>query len=105
LPKPDASGPNQGDHPLALRAEVEYTNTFHERVLIVAVEQVSIPRLDDEEWFTVERLGGIFTAWHVTLRVGYQEKLNVPAALNLCRKQACSRSLWTSSTPSTSCRG
>ena len=52
--------------PLALRAEVEYTNTFHERVLIVSVDQVSIPRVDDEERFTVERLGGLFTVWHVT---------------------------------------
>jgi KUP system potassium uptake protein len=78
--------PTKETTPLALRAEVEYTNTFHERVLIVAVEQVSIPRVDDEERFTVERIGGLFTAWHVTLRIGYHEKLNVPAALTLCRK-------------------
>ncbi|HEX3264981.1 MAG TPA: KUP/HAK/KT family potassium transporter [Candidatus Limnocylindrales bacterium] len=73
--------------PLALRAEVEYTNTFHERVLIASVDQVSLPQVEDHERFTVERLGGPFTVWHVTVRVGYQEKLNVPAALKLCRRQ------------------
>ena len=73
--------------PLALRAEVEYTNTFHERVLIASVDQVSLPQVEDHERFTVVRLGGPFTIWHVTVRVGYQEKLNVPAALKLCRRQ------------------
>ena len=79
--------PSKETTPLALRAEVEYTNTFHERVLIASVDQVSIPQVDDDERFAVERLGGLFTVWHVTLRVGYQEKLNVPAALRLCRRQ------------------
>ena len=79
--------PSKETTPLALRAEVEYTNTFHERVLLVSVDQVSVPQVDDNERFTVEKLGGRFTVWHVTIRVGYQEKMNVPAALRLCRKQ------------------
>jgi KUP system potassium uptake protein len=79
--------PSKQTTPLALRAEVEYTNTFHDRVLMVTVDQVSIPQVDDHERFSVELLGGLFTVWHVTVRIGYQEKLNVPAALRLCRKQ------------------
>jgi KUP system potassium uptake protein len=79
--------PSRETTPLALRAEVEYTNTFHERVLLVSVDQVSVPQVDDDERFTVEKLGGTFTVWHVSIRVGYQEKMNVPAALRLCRKQ------------------
>ena len=79
--------PTKETTPLALRAEVEYTNTFHKRVLIVSVDQVSIPHVDDDERFTVERLGGKFIVWHVTLRIGYHEKLNVPVLLRLCRKQ------------------
>jgi KUP system potassium uptake protein len=79
--------PTKETTPLALRAEVEYTNTFHERVLILAIDQVSIPHVDDKDKFTVDRIGGRFTVWHVTLRVGYHEKVNVPVALNLCRKQ------------------
>jgi KUP system potassium uptake protein len=79
--------PRKETTPLALRAEVEYTNTFHERVLIASVDQVSLPQVEDHERFTVARLGGSFTVWHVTVRVGYQEKLNIPAALKLCRRQ------------------
>ena len=79
--------PSRETTPLALRAEVEYTNTFHERVLLVSVDQVSVPQVEDDERFTVEKLGGRFTIWHVSIRVGYQEKMNVPAALRLCRKQ------------------
>jgi KUP system potassium uptake protein len=79
--------PSRETTPLALRAEVEYTNTFHERVLLVSVDQVSVPQVEDDERFTVEKLGGRFTVWHVSIRVGYQEKVNVPAALRLCRKQ------------------
>jgi len=79
--------PSKATTPLALRAEVEYTNTFHDRVLMVTVDQVGMPQVDDHERFTVENLGGRFTVWHVTVRIGYQEKVNVPAALGLCRKQ------------------
>ncbi len=79
--------PTKETTPLALRAEVEYTNTFHEKVLIVAVDPVSIPHVDDSERFTVERLGGKFKVSHVTMRTGYHEKPNVPALLVLCRKQ------------------
>jgi KUP system potassium uptake protein len=79
--------PTKETTPLALRAEDEYTNTFHERVLVVSVDQVSIPRVDDEERFTVEQFGHRFVVWHVAVRIGYHEKLNVPALLRLCRKQ------------------
>ena len=79
--------PTKETTPIALRAEVEYTNTFQERVLIVSIDQVGIRQVDDDERFTVERLGGRFVIWHVTLRIGYHEKLNVPALLRLCRKQ------------------
>ena len=60
--------PNKETTPLALRAEVEYTNTFHKRALVASVDQVSIPRVDDDERFTVERLGTKFDVWHVTIR-------------------------------------
>jgi KUP system potassium uptake protein len=79
--------PTDATTPLALRAEVEHTNTFHERVLVASIDHVGIPHVDDHERFTVERLGGRFVVWHVTLRIGYQEKLNVPRGLSLCRKQ------------------
>ena len=78
--------PSKDTTPLALRAEVEYTNTFHERAVIVSIDQVSIPHVDDHERFTVERLGRKFKACHVTARVGYHDEPDVPELLRLCRK-------------------
>jgi KUP system potassium uptake protein len=79
--------PTKETTPLALRTEVEYTNTFPQKVLIVSVDQVSIPHVDVFERFTVEELGGKFKVLHVTIRAGYHDRLDVPEALRLCRKQ------------------
>ena len=79
--------PSKETTPLALRIEVENTHTFPKRVLVVSVDLVSIPNVDEFERFTVERIGGEFNVWHVTIRAGYHDSLDVPAALRLCRKQ------------------
>ena len=79
--------PSKDTTPLALRAEVDHTNTFHRRVVIVSVDTVSVPHVDDFDRLLVERLGGRFKVSHVTIRVGYQDKLDVPESLRLCRKQ------------------
>ncbi len=74
--------------PLALRAEVEHTRTLPEKVVIVSVDTVSIPHVDPFDRCAVEVLGhGLFKVVHLTTRVGYHDKLNVPEALALARKQ------------------
>ncbi|MGI8506081.1 MAG: potassium transporter Kup [Solirubrobacteraceae bacterium] len=74
--------------PLALRADVEHTHSLHEKVVIVSVETISIPHIETSDRFAVEVLGrGLFKVIHLTTRIGYQDKLNVPAALALARKQ------------------
>jgi KUP system potassium uptake protein len=74
--------------PLALRAEVEHTNTLPERVMIVSVDTVSIPHVDTCDRCAVEVIGhGLFKVVHVTARFGYQDELNIPAVLALARKQ------------------
>ncbi len=74
--------------PLALRADVEHTHSLHEKVVIVSVDTVSIPHVDTVDRFMVELLGhGRFKVIHLTTRIGYQDKLNVPEALALARKQ------------------
>ena len=73
--------------PLALRIEVENTRTFPKRVVIVSVDLVSIPNVDEFERFTIERIGGEFNVFHVTVRSGYHDSLDIPASLRLCRKQ------------------
>ena len=79
--------PTKETTPLALRIEVENTRTFPKRVVIVSVDLVSIPNVDEFQRFTVERIGGEFNVFHVTVRAGYHDSLDVPAALRLCRKQ------------------
>jgi KUP system potassium uptake protein len=80
--------PNKSTTPLALRAEVQHTHTLHENVLIVSIDTVSIPHVDDHDRFTVEKLGPRgFKIRHVTIRNGYHEKLNIPRSLCECRKQ------------------
>jgi KUP system potassium uptake protein len=80
--------PSKNTTPLALRAEVEHTHTLHEKVVIVSVETVSVPNVDAFDRFVVEQLGrGLFKVFHVTVRNGYRDTLDVPEMLGLARKQ------------------
>ncbi|HEY3727702.1 MAG TPA: KUP/HAK/KT family potassium transporter [Solirubrobacteraceae bacterium] len=74
--------------PMALRADVEHTHSLQQKVVIVSVDTVSIPHVDSSRRLTVEPLGhGLYKVFHVTTRLGYQDKLNVPDELALARKQ------------------
>jgi KUP system potassium uptake protein len=78
--------PSKETTPLALRAEVEHTHTLQEKVVIVSVDTVSIPHVDTFDQFVVERLGrGLFKVFHMTIRIGYHDRLNVPELLRLAR--------------------
>lgn len=78
--------PSKDTTPLALRAEVEHTHTLHEKVVIVSVDTVSVPHVDTFDRFQVEQLGrGLFKVFHVMIRAGYLDKLDVPESLRLCR--------------------
>ncbi len=79
--------PGSATTPLALRTLVEHNHAMHERILIVSVTPVSIPRVDRDDRFTSERLGkGRFKVTHINIRVGYRDGWNVPEALALARK-------------------
>ena len=74
--------------PLALRADVEYTHTLPEKIVIVSVDTVSIPHTEPFDRCAVEVLGhGLFKVIHLTVRIGYHDQLKVPDALALARKQ------------------
>ena len=80
--------PSAETTPLALRAEVISTHVLHEKVLIVSVVPVGIAYVDAPDRCAVQWLGrGLFKIAHVTLRVGYREKMDLPRALALARKQ------------------
>jgi KUP system potassium uptake protein len=80
--------PTKQTTPLALRAEVEHTHILHDKVIIVSIDRVSIPHVEAHDRFTVERLGqGLFKVFHVTVRLGYHDRVHVPELLGLARKQ------------------
>jgi KUP system potassium uptake protein len=79
--------PGKDTTPLALHAQVEHTNTLHRKVLIVSIDTVSIPHVDDHDRFAVEKLGPRgFNIRHLTIRNGYHDELNIPGSLHECRK-------------------
>jgi hypothetical protein len=79
---------DNGTTPLALRAEVEHTNTLPEKVVIVSVDTISIPHVDTSDRCAVEVIGhGLFKVVHLTARFGYHDKLSIPEALALAREQ------------------
>ena len=79
--------PGTATTPLALRTLVEHNHAMHEKVVIVSMLPVRIPRVDREDRFSSERLGkGLFKVVHVNIRVGYHDSWNVPEALALARK-------------------
>jgi KUP system potassium uptake protein len=56
-------------------------------MLTVSIDTISIPHIDEEDRFAVERLGpALFKVTHVTIRLGYADKVDVPESLRLCRK-------------------
>lgn len=80
--------PGKQTTPLALRAEVKHNHVFPEKVIIVSVDSVSISQVDESDRFKVELLGeGLFKVPYVAIRVGYQEKSDIPALLSLARKR------------------
>jgi KUP system potassium uptake protein len=80
--------PGRETTPLALRAGVDHTHALHEKVVIVSVEELTVPQVNEAHRFDVNLIGhGLWKVAHVTARFGYQEKQDVPAALALARKR------------------
>jgi KUP system potassium uptake protein len=80
--------PNPHTTPLALRAEVDRINALQEHLMIVSVLPVGIANVDLTDRFGVEWLGrGRYKVVHVTLRIGYRDRIDVPAALAGARKR------------------
>jgi KUP system potassium uptake protein len=80
--------PGRDTTPLALRAEVKHNHLLQERVLIVSLDPVSVPRVPPERRFEMRWLGqGVWKVQHLTVHVGYRDKMDVPAALVLARKR------------------
>jgi KUP system potassium uptake protein len=80
--------PSKSTTPLALKADLARHGIFHEKVLIASVLPCGVPHVDGDERLIVETLGsGRFKVRHITLRAGYHDITDVPAALMLARKR------------------
>ncbi len=80
--------PSKDTTPLGLKAHVERHNVFHEKVVIVSIEPVGVAHVDKPDQLLAETLGsGLFKIKHITLRAGYHDKTDIPAALVHARKR------------------
>jgi KUP system potassium uptake protein len=79
--------PSPATTPLALRANVEHNHVLHERVVILTVQSLDVPRVHDGDRVTIDDLGfDDDNIAHVTARFGFQEQPDVPLALRLAEQ-------------------
>jgi KUP system potassium uptake protein len=75
--------------PLAMRANVEHNHILHENVIILTLETLPVPHVSDEERVVVDDLGhtddGII---HVTARLGYMQRPDVPHILRMAAEES-----------------
>ena len=70
--------------PLALRANVKHNHVLHDHVVIVTIDTLSIPRVEDSERTEIDPLGDAHDGMiHLTARFGYMETPDVRRALRL----------------------
>jgi KUP system potassium uptake protein len=69
--------------PLALLHNLKHNKVLHERVVLLQVLTVDVPRVSELKRVEVRRLGKGFHA--VVVRYGFMEQPDVPAALSKCR--------------------
>jgi KUP system potassium uptake protein len=69
--------------PPALLHNLKHNKILHERVIVLQVDTVGVPRIPAAKRVDVERLGKGF--YSVKARYGFMEQPDVPAALRACR--------------------
>jgi KUP system potassium uptake protein len=74
--------------PLALLHNLKHNKVLHERVVLLQVLTVDVPRVSEAKRIEVRRLGKGFHA--VVVRYGFMEQPDVPAALFRCRQHGLS---------------
>ncbi|MGQ0681364.1 potassium transporter Kup [Bradyrhizobium sp.] len=70
--------------PTALMHSLKHYKVLHEKNVILTIETVPTPRIDDSERVRLEEISATFSK--VTLRFGFMESPNVPKALAIARK-------------------
>ncbi|MSP82909.1 MAG: potassium transporter Kup [Alphaproteobacteria bacterium] len=70
--------------PNALLHNLKHNKVLHERVVLMTVQTLDVPRVPPDQRLEVERLGKGFHS--VVARFGFMESPNVPGVLELCRR-------------------
>ncbi|WP_228430903.1 potassium transporter Kup [Baekduia soli] len=74
--------PSRDTTPIALRVGVEQIHGIPEKVVILTIETANTPHVPEEERLHTDGLGYDDDGYsHITLRFGYQDRLDVPAEL------------------------
>jgi KUP system potassium uptake protein len=69
--------------PPAFLHNLKHNKILHERIIVLQVDTMDVPRVPEAKRVTVERLGKGF--YSVIARYGFMEQPDVPAALRACR--------------------
>ncbi|WP_431842800.1 potassium transporter Kup [Calidifontibacter indicus] len=78
--------PSKQTAPLALRENANFNHVVHENVLIVTTVSANVPHVPLEERVTIDDLGDPYDhITHLTVRFGFQDEQDVPAALEEAR--------------------
>ena len=76
------------DTPPVMVWHVMHNRALHKALLAVTVVMEAIPRIGDSERLTLIELSPDF--WRATVRFGFMERPDIPAALTLAAKKGCS---------------
>ncbi|WP_230530116.1 potassium transporter Kup [Microvirga roseola] len=71
--------------PAALLHNLKHNKVLHEKNVILTVNSVDVPRIDDEDRVQIEHVGDSF--WRIQVSYGYMETPNIPRGLAILRKQ------------------
>ena len=74
--------PNPENVPQAMLHSLKHYKTLHERVVLLSVNVIDVPRCTDSRRVAVERLPGNF--WLVRVYYGFMEQPRLPEALEWC---------------------
>jgi KUP system potassium uptake protein len=85
---------NRETTPLALRELFEHTRVIPEAVVIMSIETLRVPHVQEQEQVACDDLGyGDDGISHVTARVGFADEMDVPRLLRLASKEGLEREI------------
>lgn len=79
---------NKETTPLALRDNVRFNHVIHDSVFIVTVDMTAVPHVPEEQRAVLDELGDPYDhVAHITVRFGFADEPDVPAALRVARDE------------------